>query len=342
MNRRKKLRNLLAILNDKGSILRATFSTNRRTASLRAAVLRATTHDSSSPPSDNRIASVLTKGNPTRATAGACIEALMDRLQYTRSAIVALKCLFLAHNIIWKGSFFFNDQLSFYPSSGGKNFLNLSGFQDKSDMKMKEFSSWVRWYASILEQNLSTSRVLGYYLCSSFNNNKKDRQGKFSLLLSSELLEEVQVLVDYVERVTNAPDWLHLRSNDLVYEVVRLVSEDYRSVQHELVPRVEELGERAVGLSYGELTQLVCDLKRLEDFRESLFLLFGNRKRNDQFWDLIKQTRDKVFETKETRDQQKKIEWIGGGNQESESTRFWNPFVDHPGQLLQLTVPTLG
>ncbi|XP_015885248.3 putative clathrin assembly protein At4g40080 [Ziziphus jujuba] len=330
MGRRKKIRNLLGILKDKASLIKAAISINRQLSSINVAVLRATTHNPSSPPSENCIAAVLALGHSSRTTSCACIVALMDRLHATHSAPVALKCLFTAHNIATNGSFILKDQLSFYPSSGGQNFLNLSDFRDESDADTWELSSWVRWYAAVVEQNLIVSRSLGYYYSprgKEFDNNK------LSLLLSSELLGEIDVLVDHVERTCDAPENLNLQRNNLVYEVVTMVGEDYRLVQRELFVRLKEIEDRMESLSSSELTRLLSALKRLEECREKLVALFVNRRKNVVFWDLIRQMTTKLVEMKEKREQ-KKLEWKKSTN---ESNRFWNPFVES-GPIVSVSV----
>ena len=69
----------------------------------------------------------------------------MDRLNHTRNAAVALKCLMAVHHIIKHGSFILQDQLSVYPASGGRNYLNLSKFRDDYSASAWELSSWARW-----------------------------------------------------------------------------------------------------------------------------------------------------------------------------------------------------
>ena len=112
----RKLQNLIGILKDKASLIKATLSiTGPHASSTRVSILRATTHDPSSPPPEHRISAVLGCVG-SRRTSCACIEALIDRLNHTRSAVVALKCLVVAHNIVSRGSFILRDQLSVYPS----------------------------------------------------------------------------------------------------------------------------------------------------------------------------------------------------------------------------------
>ncbi|KAE8098745.1 hypothetical protein FH972_016786 [Carpinus fangiana] len=70
--------------------------------------------------------------------------------------------------------------------------------------------------------------------------------------------------LDVAEQIGEAPDSLHLHRNALVYEVVRMVGEDYRLVQ-------------------------------FEDCKARLSLLFANRKRNDGLWELIGETKMKLL-----------------------------------------------
>lgn len=279
----------------------------------------------------------------------------MDRLHRTSSATVALKCLFTLHNVIARGPFTLRDHFSCYPSSGGRSFLNLSTFRDDSDAEALELSSWVRWYAGILEQSLTVSRVLGYYL----NNSKKDAEERKHLGVSnSELLYKIQDLVGFVEQISRVPDSLHLQRNDLIYEMVRLVGEDYRSVQYEIFLRVEELGNSVEDLEVEEMGMLVGYLTRLEDSRERLGLLFVNRKRNDGFWDLIKQTKTKMVTKKKDTEGKWMTVKTSGRSESSEWTRFPDPFLEAghglipgpPGDVagwmgqtrLPLTVATVG
>ncbi|KAB2628901.1 clathrin assembly protein [Pyrus ussuriensis x Pyrus communis] len=327
----------IGILKDKASILKATLCINGR-VSVHLAVLRATTHDPSRPPSETRIASVLALGLSSRLTACACIEALMDRLHVTRSAFVALKCLLTIHNIISRGSFILKDQLAYYPCFGGYNFLNLSMFCDNSDLCMLEYSSWVRWYAGVIEQNLMVSRVIGYYLNSTkTDGNKRDKEEKALALLDSDLAMEIEVLVEFVVRICDAPDSLELQKNNLVYEVVRAAGEDYRSIQREIVVRVKEVGDRidsVEGLSSDELTRLIDALERLESCKGKLMLLFVNRKRNDGLWELVKETKARLVEMQEKREEKRVVVFMRR-NESAESTQCWNPFLE-PGQLLLL------
>ncbi|XP_050377666.1 putative clathrin assembly protein At4g40080 [Argentina anserina] len=329
--------NFIDILKDKASILRATLSINRHVSSIHVSVLCATSHDPSSPPSEDRISDILDLGKSSRLAACTCIDILMERLHATQNAFVALKCLYTVHNIVSKGSLIFRDQISYHPSFGGRNFLNMTMFSDKSDSDTWEFSLWVRWYAAVVEQNLKAARVIGYYLSS--ENKKVGYQVKKLPVLNSELVDEIEGLVEFVVRISDAPESLSLQRNNLVYEIVKAASEDYRAVQCEISLRVKEIEDRVERLSLSELTRVVDALRRLEDCKERLVLLFVNRKRNDRLWESVRKTRAELAETKaqreETRLVVRTVSRSRGRDEMSEPTQCWNPFLE-PGQLLLL------
>ncbi|KAK2445392.1 putative clathrin assembly protein [Trifolium repens] len=346
MAQQKRLKTLTNNLKDKVSVIYASLSIKRHVSSIQLNILRATSHSLSSPPSDSQIAAVLTIANTSHTFPHACINSLMDRLHRTKNSTVALKCLFTLHHITIQGSFILKDQLSSYPSYGGYNFLNLSTFRDDSDFESVQLSSWVRWYATVLEQILTVSRILGYYLNSNNNNNNSTNSTKnkdfvlglrLSSLSSADLLYKIECLVVFVERVSDFPESLDLQRNELVYEIVRMVGEDYRKVQGEILLRVEELGRRIDDdFDMGELNELLSYLKRLEESKEKLVLLFVNRRKNNGFWELIKEIKMKGLKKKE------EIEgkWItvvvnSSNTVVTELTRCTNPFLE-PGQYLQV------
>ncbi|XP_004301346.1 PREDICTED: putative clathrin assembly protein At4g40080 [Fragaria vesca subsp. vesca] len=329
--------NFIDVLKDKASILRASFSINRHVSSIHVSILRATSHDPSSPPSEDRINDILELGKSSRLAACTCIDILMDRLHATQNAFVALKCLFTVHNIVSRGSLVFRDQISYHPSFGGRNFLNMAMFSDKSDMDTWEFSLWVRWYAAVVEQNMTAARVIGYYL----NPPHKfaEYQTKTLPVLNNDLVNEIEALIEFVVRISDPPESLNLQRNNLVYEIVKAASEDYRAVQYEISVRVKETEERVERLCLSELTRVVDALRRLEDCKERLVLLFVNRKRNEGLWESVRKTSSELAETKAQREEKRLVVRTmsrnRGRDDMSESTQCWNPFLE-PGQLLLL------
>ncbi|KAF8034947.1 hypothetical protein BT93_C1082 [Corymbia citriodora subsp. variegata] len=307
MAQKRKLRVLMSILRDKVSVIKATVSLRRSAASsVRLSVLRATAASASgpAPPPEDRLAAVLFLGRGSLLTARCCVAALVDRLQGAADAAVALRCLVALHGVLTQGTFLLRDQLSFFPGSGGRNYLNLSRFRDDSDPEAWELSSWARWYAEFLEQTLIASRRVGFYLCGGTPRpgSTGDRDEKVSASSASELLIELDVLSSVLERVVEAPKHSEqLRTNDLVHEVVRLVREDYGATRSEISPRLARLGERLDGMSSSELAELAGVLTRLDGCKDRLISLFGNRKNNDGLWDTVAELKTKAAAEEERR-----------------------------------------
>ncbi|KAI5654917.1 hypothetical protein M9H77_32104 [Catharanthus roseus] len=303
----KEWKLLRALIKDKASLIKATVSTKRTVSTMNRAVIKATTRTSTSPPPDYRIATVLNLGHETIPSARACVESIMDRLHSTHDPYVALKCLILLHHIITtKGSSILKDQLSFFPLNGGINSLILTRFRHKSKSDTWELSLWVQWYASVLERNLVTSRILGFsfYLISSSNSNP---------IPSTEfdLLRELDSLVSLVEEICKAPQSLNYQKMDLVHEIMLLVSEDYRFAQLQIKMRLEGLEDSDTidRLSRDESTELISCLKRLEDCWPKLIEMFANRKRNDAFWELTSQMKIKLELMNERRERGRLVLW---------------------------------
>ncbi|OWM80976.1 putative clathrin assembly protein At4g40080 [Punica granatum] len=341
---RRKLRTLLRIFRDRISLIRASLSLNRAASTVHVAVLRATSvSTSSSAPSDRRLSAVLRYGHGSRITARFCVATLMDRLHSTTDATVALRSLITIHALISRSSsFILRDELSFFPSSGGRNHLNLSSFRDDSDAETWELSSWVRWYAEFLDQTLIASRTLGYFLISPQQGSDgagEEKVEKVAALLNPDLLREIDVLVSFIELVSNSPESVDLQRNNLIYEVVRLVCDDYGIVRGETFLRLVELGDRLDGLTHSEVTELLGELDRIERCKEKLFRLFGNKKNGDGLWDTVTQMKMKGLALKERMEGWKLVRKENRNS--GEQTQFRKPFV---GLLdsVPLAVSTVG
>ncbi|KAK8566193.1 hypothetical protein V6N13_021267 [Hibiscus sabdariffa] len=297
MGRTPILRDIIGIIKDKASQSKAALLSDPKTLSLHLALLRATTHDPFTPPDPRHLDALLASGHNSRATVSTVVEALMDRLQTTRDASVAIKCLITAHHIVKRGSFILQDQLSVYPSSGGRNYLKLSDFRDNTTSLTWELSSWVRWYALYLENLLQTSRILGFFLSSNSSSVDKDEEQKekISSLINSQLLKEINSLGNLIEQISSMPDSSHAYGNLLVEEVVGLVGEDYLSSINEVSIRVGEFKERLSCLSFFDSVELVLALKRLEACKERLPAL--SQMKNVLFetvWHSISEVKDQI------------------------------------------------
>ena len=78
-----------------------------------------------------------------------------------------------------------------------------------------------------------------------------------------------------------------------------MVGEDYRNVQGEILMRLEELGKRIERVEdVGELNELLSYLRRLEEGREKLVVLFVNRRKNNGFWEMVREMKMRGLEKK--------------------------------------------
>lgn len=270
------LRDLIGAIKDKASQSKAAFISKPSSFSLHLAVLRATTHAPSSPPDDHHISALLTLGDSSRATASSLIVIIMDRLHRTGDSIVALKCLLIIHQIVKRGPFILQDQLSVFPATGGRNYLKLSAFRDGATASRFTISAWIRFYSRYIETLLYTSRILGYFLSSSSSSYNTDE--KISTFSNSDLIRDVDSLVQLIEETIKLPDSLLLDGNKLLYEVIGLLSADYLSTVNELLIRLSEFKERLSCLSFGDSVELSFILKRLEGCKERLSVLFSVKK----------------------------------------------------------------
>ncbi|KAF6166817.1 hypothetical protein GIB67_005693 [Kingdonia uniflora] len=323
MGQQSKLRyrDLLGVLKDKASLTKAVILTS----SLNLTIVRATTHDPSTIPHEKDIDTLLSYGHSSRIPAANCINAIMNRLQNTHDSFVAFKCLVMIHYIIRRGSFILQDQLTIYPLTGGHNYLNLSKFRDNSSLERWEMSSWVRWYARVLEYILCTFRIMGFFICSVTshpNSSKQEHEEKVSALMNIDLIKEIDTLTGFIEELCRAPELLNIRDKGLVHEVMRLMGEEFSSSQREILIRLSELEQRVGTLSFGDSVELVCIFKRLESCKERLLVLFINRKGGlgEVLWGLIRDLKEKVTIEKECGE--RRLVKAGWRGKFSESARF--------------------
>ncbi|KAK7321243.1 hypothetical protein VNO77_31690 [Canavalia gladiata] len=257
----KMLRNVIHNVKDEVSMLKASLSLKRRESSIHVHVIRCTTHKLSTAPSEDQIEPFISVECIPYLLPQVSINALLDRLHKTHNATVSLKCLFILHNIITKGSLEMKDILFSYNSNGDHNAFNLSSFRDNTNHESLELSTWVCWHAKLLEDLLMFPKSLGYYLSLSNGAPKIE----VSRLSTAKLLGEIQDLIDFVEHVSHVPESLYLRKYHLVNEVVTLVMEDCGHVQHEILWRVEEVRKRVGILDTGELREILGCMNRLEE-----------------------------------------------------------------------------
>ncbi|CAK9159127.1 unnamed protein product [Ilex paraguariensis] len=290
MDRITTIRDLIGVIKDKVSLSKAALISEPSKLSLHQAVIKATTHSPSTAP--DYLSTLLSLGESSRATASALIQSLMNRLNRTRNA----SCLLTIHHILKRGPFILQDQLSIFPSSGGRNYLKLSAFRDGATADTWALSAWVRWYARYLETLISASRVLGFLLCSSPWTAEKDKEEeRVSSSMNTELIRDVDSLVRVIEDMCEVPDSLLVEGNQLLQEVMGLLGGDYLSALNEVVLRLGEFKERLSYVSFGESVELVCALKRLEDCKERLVVFITMKQPSTEtLWGLIGELKDRI------------------------------------------------
>nr|XP_043619617.1 putative clathrin assembly protein At5g57200 [Erigeron canadensis] len=95
-----------------------------------------------------------------RADVGYCIHTLSRRLTKTKNWIVAVKTLMVLHRILREGDPSFREELLVH--SRRRKLFQIPEFRDESSQLACDCSSWIRNYATYLEERLECYRVLGF------------------------------------------------------------------------------------------------------------------------------------------------------------------------------------
>uniref|UniRef100_A0A1D1Y614 Putative clathrin assembly protein At4g40080 n=1 Tax=Anthurium amnicola TaxID=1678845 RepID=A0A1D1Y614_9ARAE len=291
---KKKLRGIVGTIKDKASLLTSAASPSPAAA----VVVRATTHHPASAPAPQRhLDALLAFGLGSRPTAASAVSALLSRLRATRDAAVALKCLASLHHLARRGSFILRDQLFssllLPPAGGTPNPLNLSAFHDPSTPDSWALSACVRWYARLLEHLLSCYRATGTFL--NQRNGDPPRPGeaeeRAASLPNEDLLRELDALVGLLEETRRAPD---PSGSGLVEEVVSWVEEDRAAAEEEALARVREVGQRLACIGFADSVELICLLRKLEEYRGGAPPSGGRKGMAEGLWEVVGEVRVKV------------------------------------------------
>lgn len=241
--------------------------TKGRFAKQSVALISATSHGRA-PASERCVQLVFSAGTGSRMRVSNLIRLLMDRLNKTKNWVVALKCLTLIHNGLRNSEFIFQDQMTFYPTQGGRNYLNFSKFKDRSSLIAWEASYWIRWYARFLEQRILTCRTLGHFLDSEWSHNEPSSV-ELCGLENDRLFREISALNDLLQEICECPILGSATSNELVKDASRLVIRDSFITQQEVKSRLREVCYRLDNLSKLEISRFVqlCEKLSMESVR---------------------------------------------------------------------------
>lgn len=119
---------------------------------LEVLVVKATSHDEE-PADEKYIREILYLMQHSKGYVNAFVFAISKRLSKTRDWIVALKALMLVHRMMVDGGPFIGEEIM-YASRRGTRVLNMSGFRDEAHSNSWDHSSFVRTYASYLDEKL--------------------------------------------------------------------------------------------------------------------------------------------------------------------------------------------
>nr|KAJ0194428.1 hypothetical protein LSAT_V11C800416930 [Lactuca sativa] len=125
------------------------------------AIIKATNHDEC-PPKDLHVKRIIvsTSSAAPRADVGYCIHTLSRRLMKTKNWIVAMKTLMVFHRILREGDPSFREELLIH--SRRRHIFQIQDFRDDSSQLAWDCSSWLRTYATFLEERLECYRIVGF------------------------------------------------------------------------------------------------------------------------------------------------------------------------------------
>lgn len=258
IKRRTKLHMLMGLIKDQFST-GIVIAKHGHLTEIDLAVLRATSHEEQAI-EEEAVRSVLEIGTGSRMRVSHCICVIMDRLNKTSSWVVALKCLIIIHRCLHEGGFMFRDQLSVHPAKGGHNYLNLSKFKDTSSAFTWVVSTWVRWYARLIEQWIQMARNMRSFLDLKMDYTSAHAE-KILSLENRLLVKDINMLHDFLHEASAWQADEFVMSHVLVKEGLRLVIQMTLSVYQEMKFRLYEIQKRVATLERSEALSLlhVCE-----------------------------------------------------------------------------------
>lgn len=124
---------------------------------------------------------------------------------------------------------------------------------------------------------------------------RENKEHRISSFLNVDLIKELDSLVVLIEEICKVPDNLAAEGDKLVKEIMGLLLSDYVSSVNEILLRLGEFNERLSSLSFGDSVELVCGLKRLQDCRERLSVLYVvNKPSIELMWGSVQELKDRI------------------------------------------------
>lgn len=124
---------------------------------------------------------------------------------------------------------------------------------------------------------------------------RENKEHRISSFLNVDLIRELDSLIVLIEEICKVPDNMAAEGEKLVKEIMGLLLSDYLSSVNEILLRLGEFNERLSSLSFGDSVELVCGLKRLQDCRERLSVLYVvNKPSIEMMWGSVQELKDRI------------------------------------------------
>ncbi|KAL6189170.1 hypothetical protein ACLB2K_040560 [Fragaria x ananassa] len=180
------------------------------------AISKATKHGDALP-KEKHVTSILhaIPASRPRAEVAYCIHALAKRLSKAHSWKVALKTVIVIHRALREVDDTFFDALIKYSWSKG-HILNISHSWDETSPSAWGYSTWVRLYASYLEERLECFRVLKYDIQKDHSRTKE--------LETPDLLRQLPALQQLLSRLLDCQPEVGTICNGLIQYAISMVA----------------------------------------------------------------------------------------------------------------------
>lgn len=140
-------------------------------ADLDVAIVKATSHDEY-PADECHIEEILKLTTSSPLYVSSCVNTISQRLNKTRSWVVALKTLMLVQRLLQDGNRKYAPEI-FFATRRGTRLLNMSDFRDALKSNTWDYAAFVRTYSLFLDEELEY-RMQGREAHSSFALDEKD------------------------------------------------------------------------------------------------------------------------------------------------------------------------
>ncbi|KAL4571201.1 hypothetical protein LXL04_017954 [Taraxacum kok-saghyz] len=239
---------------------------------LDVAIVKATNHEEC-PPKDHHVKriTIATSFAAPRADVGYCIHSLSRRMMRTKNWIVALKTLMVFHRVLREGDPSFREELLNY--SRRRHILQIQDFKDESSQLAWDCSSWVRTYATFLEERLECYRVVGFDIETERLTTAPGvpkAYGRTRVMNVDELLEQLPAVQELLYRLLACQPEGAAYNNQLILQAFALVLKESLKIYLVINDGITRLVELFFDLGKDDAMAAIDIYKRSEKQTEQL------------------------------------------------------------------------